>query len=72
MYRASLTSNAERLGMPRHATIRTPGRTRGLIRTRSISTPAGAKIPTVVAIRFACFTLAVAGTFATVRIAFDG
>jgi hypothetical protein len=68
MYRASLTSNAERLGMPRHA----PGRTRGLIRTRSISTPAGAKIPTVVAIRFACFTLAVAGTFATVRIAFDG
>jgi hypothetical protein len=26
----------------------------------------------VVAIRFACFALAVAGTFATVRIAFDG
>jgi hypothetical protein len=54
------------------ATIRTPGRTRGLIRTRSISTPAGAKIPTVVAIRFACFALAVAGTFAIVRIAIDG
>jgi succinate dehydrogenase membrane anchor subunit len=31
-----------------------------------------AKIPTVVAIRLACFALAVAGIFATVRIAFDG
>jgi succinate dehydrogenase / fumarate reductase, membrane anchor subunit len=31
-----------------------------------------AKIPTVVAIRFACFALVVAGIFATVRIAFDG
>jgi succinate dehydrogenase / fumarate reductase membrane anchor subunit len=31
-----------------------------------------AKIPTVVAIRLACFTLVVAGIFATVRIAFDG
>jgi succinate dehydrogenase / fumarate reductase, membrane anchor subunit len=31
-----------------------------------------AKIPTVVAIHLACFALAVAGIFATVRIAFDG
>jgi succinate dehydrogenase / fumarate reductase membrane anchor subunit len=31
-----------------------------------------AKIPTVVAIRFVCFALVVAGIFATVRIAFDG
>jgi succinate dehydrogenase / fumarate reductase, membrane anchor subunit len=31
-----------------------------------------AKIPTVLAIRLACFALAVAGIFATVRIAFDG
>jgi succinate dehydrogenase membrane anchor subunit len=31
-----------------------------------------AKIPTVVTIRLACFALAVAGIFATVRIAFDG
>jgi succinate dehydrogenase / fumarate reductase membrane anchor subunit len=31
-----------------------------------------AKIPTVVAIRLGCFALAVAGIFATVRIAFDG
>jgi succinate dehydrogenase / fumarate reductase, membrane anchor subunit len=31
-----------------------------------------AKIPTVVAIRLACFATAVAGIFATVRIAFDG
>jgi succinate dehydrogenase / fumarate reductase membrane anchor subunit len=31
-----------------------------------------AKIPTVVAIRLACFALVVAGIFATVRIAFDG
>ena len=31
-----------------------------------------AKIPTVVAIRLACFALAVTGIFATVRIAFDG
>jgi succinate dehydrogenase / fumarate reductase, membrane anchor subunit len=31
-----------------------------------------AKIPTVVAIRLACFALAVAGIFATVRIASDG
>jgi succinate dehydrogenase / fumarate reductase membrane anchor subunit len=31
-----------------------------------------AKIPTVVAIRLACLALAVAGIFATMRIAFDG
>ena len=31
-----------------------------------------AKIPAVVAIRYACFTLAVVGIFATLRIAFDG
>jgi len=31
-----------------------------------------AKIPTVVAIRLACFALAVVGIFATLRIAFDG
>ena len=31
-----------------------------------------AKIPAVVAIRLACFALAVAGIFATLRIAFDG
>jgi succinate dehydrogenase / fumarate reductase, membrane anchor subunit len=31
-----------------------------------------AKVPTVVAIRLACFALAVVDTFATVRIAFDG
>ena len=31
-----------------------------------------AKIPTVMAIRFVCFALVVAGIFATVRIAFDG
>ena len=31
-----------------------------------------AKIPTVVAIRCACFALAVVGIFATLRIAFDG
>jgi succinate dehydrogenase / fumarate reductase, membrane anchor subunit len=31
-----------------------------------------AEIPTVVAIRLACFALTVAGVFATVRIAFDG
>jgi succinate dehydrogenase membrane anchor subunit len=31
-----------------------------------------AKIPTVVAIRLACFALTVAGVFATVRVAFDG
>ena len=30
------------------------------------------KIPAVVAIRFACFALAVAGIIATLRIAFDG
>ena len=31
-----------------------------------------AKIPAVVAIRYACFALAVVGIFATLRIAFDG
>jgi succinate dehydrogenase membrane anchor subunit len=31
-----------------------------------------AKIPTVLAIRLACFALAVAGIFATLRITFDG
>jgi succinate dehydrogenase / fumarate reductase membrane anchor subunit len=31
-----------------------------------------AKIPAVVAIRLACYALAIAGIFATLRIAFDG
>jgi succinate dehydrogenase / fumarate reductase membrane anchor subunit len=31
-----------------------------------------AKFPTMVAIRFVCFALVVAGIFATVRVAFDG